>query len=297
METLFHLELTNLCTLKCPGCHRTQLINEGTKWKNHSVTLDDLKRFINIDISDKRFNLCGNYGDALYHPDLINIVKWIKGSGGAIQLTTNGSHKSKEFWDELSSLLDDRDEIIFSIDGMPYNFFKYRINADWDSVEVGIRSIAGTPALLSWKYIVFNYNENDIQKAEELAISLGVDNFTLHLSNRYTDEFNQEYMPSEQFVNKFDIESRTKVLNNNQTGFQSKCTGTSRSFNYFISAEGYFTPCCLLADKRFYFETEFYKNRDRYDIQTTTITEVLKSMEHFYKFENPGPGCNFFCGS
>ena len=74
MQTLFHLELTNLCTLKCPGCHRTQLKNEGIEWQIHSIKLADLQYFVDVDISDSLINLCCNYGDALYHPDLINIL-------------------------------------------------------------------------------------------------------------------------------------------------------------------------------------------------------------------------------
>jgi len=295
MDTLFHLELTNLCTLKCPGCHRTQLKNEGVKWENHSVTLDDLKQFIDVDISGKQINMCGTYGDALYHPDLINIVKWIKESGACIQLTTNGSHKSLAFWASLAEQLDSNDEVIFSIDGTPENFTEYRINGDWKTTLNGITAIDVSPAKMSWKYIVFNYNENDIDATEALAYKLGFDSFSTHLSNRYTDDFNLKYMPSEKFINKEELEARDKVMSNVDTDFTPSCRGESPAFNYYISAEGYFTPCCLLADKRFYYDTEF-SNED-YNIRKTTFSKVLKMTEEFYKFDNPTDGCRFFCGS
>ena len=56
----FHIEPTNICTLKCPGCSRTQFINMfPKKWKNNQLNLDHLKKFIDIDISNKVFDLCG----------------------------------------------------------------------------------------------------------------------------------------------------------------------------------------------------------------------------------------------
>jgi len=295
MQKLFHLELTNLCTLKCPGCHRTQLKNEGIKWENHSIALDDLKQFIDIDISGKQINLCGTYGDALYHPDLINIVKWIKEQGACIQLTTNGGHKSKEFWASLAEQLDNDDEVIFSIDGTPDNFTEYRINGDWKTTLNGIHAIAASPAKMSWKYIVFNYNENDIAATDELAYSLGFDSFSTHLSNRYTDEFNLKYMPSEEYINTEELEARDKVMANVDTAFTPKCQGESPAFNYYISAEGYFTPCCLLADKRFYYDTKFCN--EAFNIRNTTFSKIMEMTEEFYKFGNPTDGCRFFCGS
>ena len=55
----FHLELTNKCMLKCSACARTTFINKFgiEKWKNHDLNLDHLKKFLDIDLTDLKFNL------------------------------------------------------------------------------------------------------------------------------------------------------------------------------------------------------------------------------------------------
>ena len=48
----FHLELTNICTLKCPGCARTQFRNiMPHHWQNKSLDIDSALRFMDIDLT------------------------------------------------------------------------------------------------------------------------------------------------------------------------------------------------------------------------------------------------------
>ncbi len=70
-----HIEPTNICTLKCPGCARTRFLDQWPQhWKNHSLDVDQLLKFLDIDLSNLDIVLCGNYGDPIYHPDLIDFV-------------------------------------------------------------------------------------------------------------------------------------------------------------------------------------------------------------------------------
>ena len=76
MITGFHIEPTNICTLKCEGCARTRFIDQWPQhWHNHSLDIDQLLNFLDVDLSTKTIKLCGNYGDPIYHPDFINFVK------------------------------------------------------------------------------------------------------------------------------------------------------------------------------------------------------------------------------
>ena len=81
LDTLkgFHIEPTNICTLKCPRCSRTKFIDKfPNKWKNQELNLDQLINFIDIPIQNKLFRLCGDYGDPIYYSRLFDLVKWIK---------------------------------------------------------------------------------------------------------------------------------------------------------------------------------------------------------------------------
>jgi MoaA/NifB/PqqE/SkfB family radical SAM enzyme len=92
----FHIEPTNICTLKCPRCSRTKFNSQyPKKLKNKQLDLESLKKFIDIDITNKLFNLCGGYGDPIYYDSLFPLIDWIKNNNGVISLSTNGSYKTK----------------------------------------------------------------------------------------------------------------------------------------------------------------------------------------------------------
>lgn len=273
----FHIEPTNMCTLRCPRCSRTEFIDQFPKrWTNKNLNLDHLKTFLDINLTGKLISLCGTYGDTIYYNNLFEMIKYFKNQGSKIRIATNGSYRSAEWWDELGDLLDENDRIVFGIDGLPENFTKYRINADWASIETGITILKNKMVKLSWQFIPFSYNEHQVAQVKELSEKLGFDDFFIVNSERW-DHGKEDLAPS----NINDI-SRTKIeWKNKKVGdINPDCKNTNRA--HYISADGFYTPCCWAADHRFYYKTEFYKNRDLYDISKTTITKVLDHLKDFY---------------
>jgi len=288
----FHLETTNICTLQCPGCARTRFIkNFPTRWYNKQLNLTNLKNFLDIDIKSKIFNLCGNYGDTIYYNDLFDLVKWIKQNNGIVAIGTNGSYKSKKWWNELCSLLSFDDHIIFAIDGTPENFTNYRINADWPSIKDGIE-VSTKFTKVSWKFIPFEYNQFDIDKAEAISKDLGVHSFIVDPSDRWNED-TVNFKPDTLLG--YRTEHVINWLPEKKTTITPKCKTTH--FEHFISAEGYYMPCCFVADHRFYYASEFYKNKKSYDISNTTLTSVLENLESFYQAieETKLKYCTFNC--
>jgi len=274
----FHLELTNICTLKCPRCSRTKFIEQfPNKWKNRSIVLEDLQNFIDIPISGKLFRLCGDYGDPIYYEKLFDLVKWIKNNSGRISLHTNGSYKTKAWWEELANLLDKKDTIVFAIDGVPENFTNYRINADWDSILEAI-NVTTKVAHTVWQYIPFSYNTNSIQQAGELASQLGIAEFNLLPSTRW-DSLNDPLRPESQYINVSDKEIK---FQQQQTAKQIAPRCKSTNYDHYITAQGFYAPCCHIPNHNFYYKTEFYKNKKSYNISKTTITQVLEELREFY---------------
>lgn len=286
----FHIEPTNICTLKCPRCARTEFINKSSHWKNQQLNLTHLKKFLDIDLKHKNFAICGVYGDPIYYNDLIELVTWIKEQNGKVQIVTNGSYKDKNWWQSLCSLLTKADSIYFAIDGIPENFTKYRVNADWQSIQIGIeQAVKNTTAI--WKYIPFSFNENDIDKANKIATDLGM-NFFIEPSDRWNSD--SDPLKSSKFVG---------ARYNHVIGWHtdSKSTVDARCkknhSEHFISAAGQYLPCCFVADHRFFYQSDFYKNQTQYDISTTTISEILHKLENFYNsIETQQPKyCKFNC--
>lgn len=277
----FHIEPTNMCTLKCPRCSRTEFIKQFPKqWINKNLNLDHLKSFLDIDLSGKSISLCGNYGDPIYYDDLFNLITYFKTQGCDISISTNGSYRTSQWWEQLISLLDSNDKIIFGIDGTPENFTEYRINGDWRSIEQGINVVTKSTVKTIWQYIPFSFNEDDVERVQVLSKELGFDEFLLLPSDRWDSE-NDYLIPTTynvadrntsivswktEFKRNIDILPECKIKNN----------------QHFISADGFYTSCCYSSDHRFYYKTNFYKNRDLYDISKTTITEVLENLTDFY---------------
>jgi MoaA/NifB/PqqE/SkfB family radical SAM enzyme len=294
----FHLELTNICTLKCPGCARTNFIDRfPAKWKNYSINLQDLKNFLDIDISGINFLLCGVYGDPIYHPQFFEVCEWLKVNNANIQVTTNGSYRNEEWWKKLASILDKNDNITWSIDGLPDNFTEYRINGDWNSIETGIKTITRTNIKTSWKYIVFKYNQYDIDDAKKLSQDLNIDNFKIHYSDRWNND-TDHYKPDELFISqtyKNKIDYKNNIVSKN---IDAKCL--KNNSEHFISASGHYVPCCYIADHRFYFKTQWGKNKNSYAITENTISSLLqkKDVTDFYQglsTDNFPTACSFNC--
>jgi len=290
-----HIEPTNICTLKCPGCARTRFIDQWPQhWKNHSVDTDSLLKFLDIDLAGIEVTLCGNYGDPIYHHGLSDLVGRLKQRGARITLITNGSYKTAAWWRDLATRMDANDEIVFSIDGLPSNFQQYRINADWASIRQAIETCVQSGLRSVWKYIPFAFNETDIETAAQLSRDLGMADFQIDPSARF-DEVTQAYQPSAHLV------SSTKPLQDDfkkghALEIDPKC---QQGHQHFISAEGYYSPCCFVADHRFYYKTQFGQTKKQYDITRSTLSDLLGQapVMDFYRSvtSDPPKVCQFSC--
>lgn len=274
--TGFHIEPTNMCTLKCPRCSRTKF-NElfPAKWTNKNLNLDHLKQFLDIDLMGKNISLCGNYGDPIYYSQLFEMIAYFKQAGAAVQISTNGSYKSLEWWKQLADLLDYKDTVVFGIDGIPNNFTQYRINADWPSIRLGIDILTKTNVKTIWQYIPFSFNEDTVEKAQQLSQAMGFDEFLILPSDRW--DHNDSLQPTNYIGNR-----TTAIVNWKNTPGQdrigkvdAKCKNLNNQ--HYVSADGFYMPCCFVGDHRFYYKSEFYKNQSYYDISKTTISQILSS--------------------
>lgn len=289
----FHIEPTNICTLKCPGCERTRFINQWPNhWKNHSLDVSALMSFLDCNLQNSQVTLCGNSGDPIYHKDFHHLVYSLKKRGAFVKITTNGSYKSVEWWTQLCDMLDSNDSITFSIDGLPTNFTEYRINGDWDSIKQGIDVAVIAKCQTVWKYIPFKYNQDNINEAKNLSSQLGIDEFNLSLSDRF-DKETEHYRPGDDFLgNRY--QSITQWKNGKIGKVNPECQHNNM---HYISAEGFYTPCCYIADHRFYYKTDFWKSKEKYSIKNTTLTQIINSNEfnNFVNTVDQHHACQFNC--
>lgn len=293
MITGLHIEPTNKCTLKCSRCSRTEFIEKFPgSWRNKDLNLDDFKKF--FDVENMFITLSGNYGDPIYYPDLIDFVKFLKDKKCAVSIHTNGSYQTKEFWNQLGSVLGSTDRVVFAIDGLPENFTTYRVNADWTSIKLGIDTLRDLPCKIIWQYILFSYNEDNVEQAQELSQQLGFDEFSVIQSSR----FNHSEDPLVPTKGRDTISvSKLNWQKDNKVEIDPVCKHTPRQ--HYISAEGYYTPCCWSAEHRFFYKSTFWKNKDLYNIKNTTLTKLLShetTINFYNSIETDRPEyCTFSC--
>jgi len=290
------LELTNICTLKCSGCPRTQFIDIFPQhWINYSLDIQELLKFLDIDLKGIHMLLCGHTGDPIYHPDFHTVIKQLKKKGVILSIRTNGSYKSAEWWEKTVELLTEQDTISFSVDGLPENFTTYRENGDWKTIEVGMKVVAKSNCKSTWNYIPFNFNENNIDQAKELCKQIGLDELVVYKSSRW-DAYTSHLKPSDDNIgsNHFNQSWINDTLQ--QVQMNPEC---SNGDTHFITANGYYTPCCYTSDFRSYYQTPFGENKDSYDIRSTTITQVLHDPQtvNFMNNLEKIKVCQYTCGT
>jgi MoaA/NifB/PqqE/SkfB family radical SAM enzyme len=299
-DITWHIEPTSKCTLECPLCDRTWFYNTFKKRLLHEIDVGSLVKFFAG--HKPKINMCGNNGDPIYHSDFHNLVHKLKDIGSTIKITTNGSARKKDWWNDLGDILDSGDQITFSIDGLRDTNDIYRKNANWDSIMDAVESIKNKKVRMVWKFIVFKHNQHQIKDAMEVSKEKGFDEFRLEKSDRWLD--NQDLMPSSQYVNDHYQHSQ-KVLGSKdyKTKIEPNCLIKDKPSNeLYIDSEGNFFPCCWIGSYRYKFKSLFDPKLRRYNIRDNTIKTILENSEvkNFFmltkSFDSAHECCKIKCG-
>lgn len=173
----WHLELSSKCTLKCPRCPRTE---KRQPFKVTELSIDFIKKLFNDELlsQTEKILICGGQGDPIYCKDFIEIISYLKKSKPDIylEIVTNGSHKKTSFWKKVSQILNDKDTLIFSVDGWDNNSNnKYRVNSNFESIINGIDTVSSNNELVNivWSTIIFSFNQNHLDKIKDVATQSG----------------------------------------------------------------------------------------------------------------------------
>ena len=194
----WHFEISSKCTLKCPRCPRTEYRDKVKL--NEDLSLEFFQKLLTPDLlknTVKRITMCGDIGDPIYNKEYLAICRYIKETNPNIHLftITNGSYRSKEWWEEFASICNDRDSINFSVDGYDNASNNlYRINSDWDSIMLGMNIMAKqSPAFVHWAPILFSFNEDHIDDIIDQARTIGCDSVQFTRSTKFGSVYGDAY--------------------------------------------------------------------------------------------------------
>ena len=295
----FHIEPTSKCTLECPLCDRTWFYETFKKRNLHEINVDHVVDFIGV---DKQVLLSGNNGDPIYHSKFLKLCERLKANNCKISITTNGSAKTKKWWQKLNDILDQNDTITFSIDGLEDTNHLYRKNAKWKSIMDAVNVLQKRRCKMNWKFIVFKHNQHQIKDAKELSTKLQFDHFRLEHSDRWLGK--KELMPDREFVDTYYQHQQQVLIDQNYNAdMKPFCLVNDKpSRNLYIDAEGDFYPCCWLGTYRYKYKSLFSPKDQKFNIQNNTLDGILgnSAVKEFFnstkQFTSAHNCCKIQCG-
>jgi len=126
VPTMLGVCITSKCNIKCVYCMRESFIPPGDK-----ITLEQLKGILKKAPYIRGVCIMG-LCEPLMHPEIKEMLNWLKKNGYSISLTTNGTIKID---DDMFQTLRNVDDFVISIDTTNPKTFKYlRGGADFDKV-------------------------------------------------------------------------------------------------------------------------------------------------------------------
>lgn len=295
----FHIEISSKCTLRCPRCARQEVPDSLV---NTQLELSFFEKAFTPDLiksNVKKVTFCGDDGDPIYARDLISVIKYFKQHNDVqIVIVTNGSYKSTEWWQELGSVLSDKDQVHFSLDGHTQEINEqYRINSDFASITSGIQALrSSSNCHMTWAAIAFKFNQKYINDMVDTARDLGFDQFQLTKSTKFGSKYevygsDDPLEPDGEFVSSGDRFTR-EIINLTNRPIEQVIHNvgryaTARTIHdsvtpicvvggkgLFINSQGRLFPCCWVAN-RYSHNSEWMKLVDKFNLYEKTVDQVL----------------------
>lgn len=271
-----HLEPTQKCQASCPMCDRNKNGGEVNQYLTDAeLSLSDVhKIFPSAFVKQlNRIYMCGNHGDPIMAKDTLEIMKYFRSCNPTMKLDiiTNGGARSSDWWAELATVVD---QVEFSVDGLEDTNHLYRQGVNWAKVENAIESFTSAGGNAKWTFLVFNYNEHQVEEAERYSKLLGVNTFVAKKSGRFFSSSKLQGKDDHQAV--FRNGDLTTLLSPpTNPKYQNKALGkeeqiieffgsmpkfldtteisckASAKKEIYVSAEGLVFPCCWTAGRMY----------------------------------------------
>jgi molybdenum cofactor biosynthesis enzyme MoaA len=194
------VELSSVCNAACPQCDRfkphtleTHDFITRKKWSvgefQSAFSPQELQHMDHIVLS-------GLYGEPTTCRDLLEIVAYVRENSPntLIQLTTNGSTRTEEWWQQLGLVGGEKLSVQFDVDGIDQGMHsRYRRNTDLAKILRNMRAFANVNPNVGVLTIVFEHNERYLQDIKALTAVHGAQHWDQIESARFSQERHSVY--------------------------------------------------------------------------------------------------------
>jgi len=262
------IEPTNTCNLKCPEC---------------PVGMDLMKRGkgqIDIELYKKIINQTSNYlislnlyfqGEPFLNKNIFEMIKYASSKKIYTIISTNAQLINQTCANDIiNSKLN---EIIISIDGAtPEIYEKYRKGANFQKVLNAIKFIQEAKnkamsvfPIIKIQFIVFKYNQHEIQLIKQIATDLKVDKTIIKTAQIYNYQSKPQLIPDNKKYSRYLIKNNKVMKKNKMYNFCWRFWSSN-----VVTIDGFLVPCCFDKDEKYILG----------NLKTQTIKEVIKGKKY-----------------
>lgn len=243
---------TNSCNLKCPFCPTGQGRNSRSKailtFKNFEKIMKELGPYL------LHIDFC-NWGEPLLNRNIYKMIGLAKEYNIDTRVDSNFNQLSEKTIEQM--ILSGLDKVNASIDGVtPETYSKYRVGGNFkkamDNLKLLIRKkkeLKRSNPYISWQFLVFRHNEDEIEKAKDMARELGVDHIAI------TKAFigDKDWFPSKEEHSLY-LKEKNSSLSIGKTDVHFK-KPVSNFCNWpweaiVVNPNGSISPCCSVEDEK-----------------------------------------------
>lgn len=267
------IELTSVCNCRCSFCQR---VEDNINFKKY-LSIDIIDKILMECYNLEKITLYGNTGEFAFHPQIFEIIKKIKKQNIKIYISTNGGMYNVDWWNTLGKLLTKDDIIDFCIDGLEDTHSRYR-GTDYNKVVENMKILIKNNICVNWKYIVFGYNEHQIEEARRRSKEYGCNSFSFLYSRKYDDMFTK---PS--WYNDIKNISSQFIKNKKLEKKNMKCK--MNKGEVYIGYDGIMVLCCYFMSmliENDEIKHKYNKNKKYLDVLNNNINDILSNEVFLY---------------
>ena len=184
-----NLDISHRCTLLCSRCMR-QRTYHNKPVPGHDMTIEEFNKITDF---FPKVTLCGQRSDPVMNNNLPQFIEIANTKRIYLRVHTAVSHRPERWFRDCFNRFG-KGRWFFGIDGLSKDSNKYRINQDGEKLYK-VMSLASSEGIdCVWQYIVFRYNENDIEEATRMAKDINVQ-LEIRISNRFFKKKNDPLRP------------------------------------------------------------------------------------------------------